>query len=161
MSYVARLHDVVTELSTSIAQMHPLACREGCSGCCSDGLTVFEIEAARIRETHPELLATGEPSASGCAFLDATGRCRVYDVRPYVCRTQGLPLRWLEDRHGEVVEVRDVCPRSEAAVDLATLPPEAMWTIGPFEARLAATGSSRVPLRSLFARSKIHLPVVP
>ncbi len=160
MSYIARLHQVVDELASTVAAKHTLACKEGCSGCCVDGLTVFEIEAARIREAHPDLLATGTPSDVGCAFLDEAGACRVYDVRPYVCRTQGLPLRWVEEEDGEAVEMRDICPLN-ANVDLAQIGPEAMWTIGPFEERLAQHGDTRVALRSLFASGKTRLPVIP
>jgi hypothetical protein len=28
-----------------------------------------------------------------CAFLDDDGACTVYDARPFLCRTHGLPLR--------------------------------------------------------------------
>ena len=164
LEWIARLHDVVDELTAPIAAAHPLSCREGCSGCCTDGLTVFAIEAERIRARHADLLANGEPSETGCAFLDARGSCRIYEVRPYVCRTQGLPLRWLEvpltDEGGEAFEARDVCPLNLEGVDLAALPAEAMWTIGPIEQRLASKGAERAPLRNLFAKSKHRLPVI-
>ena len=150
---------MVEELATGVAKQHTLACKEGCSGCCVEGLTVFEIEAQRIREAHPELLVSGVASPVGCAFLDEQGRCRVYEVRPYVCRTQGLPLRWLEEEEGEVVEARDICPLNDA-VDLASLSPEQMWTIGPFEERLAQHGEARVALRELFASEKKRLPII-
>src|SRR3954453_10454684 len=69
-----------------------LECRHGCSSCCVDGLTVFDVEAELIRRGHRDLLATGVPHAAGaCAFLDSEGACRIYAERPYVCRTQGLP----------------------------------------------------------------------
>ena len=86
--------------------------------------------------------------------------CRIYEQRPYVCRTQGLPLRWLDaGPSGETVEYRDVCPlnEGEGAPPIESLDPSACWAIGPVEGKLAQlqaeTGDPgrRVPLRSLFA----------
>jgi hypothetical protein len=139
-----------------------LQCRQGCSACCVDGLTVFAVEVEPIVRRHGELLATGEPHAEGgCAFLDGEGGCRIYQDRPYVCRTQGLPLRWLDedDEAGdadEIVERRDICPLNDADDFLLELEPDACWTLGPFEERLArlqGTDQRRVTLRSLFART--------
>jgi uncharacterized protein len=163
VAWVARLHAAVDQVAAPITRTHggKLACRAGCTGCCTDGLTVFEVEAAVIAAGHADLLANGTPGPEGaCAFLDASGGCRVYASRPYVCRTQGLPLRWLEeDEQGEPVEARDVCPLNlDGGEGLEALPPEACWTIGPFEQRLAERQASldgaegrRVALRSLFA----------
>jgi Fe-S-cluster containining protein len=171
VAWVERLHAVVSELAAPIEEVHGprITCRAGCSGCCVDGLTVFAIEAAVIARRYPELCASGEPHAEGaCAFLDAEGRCRVYEARPYVCRTQGLPLRWLEeDEDGAPVEARDVCPLNlEGGVGLEELEAEACWTIGPIEQRLAERQAAedggrgtRVPLRSLFHGGKRRLPL--
>jgi uncharacterized protein len=172
VAWVERFHAVVDELARPVAEAHAarLACRAGCHGCCSDGLTVFAVEAAVIARRHAALLAEGLPNErGGCAFLDERGECRVYADRPYVCRTQGLPLRWLdEDEHGEPVEVRDLCPESAAGPPLEELPADTCWTLGPFEQRLAAAqgaidggAGTRVALRSLFAKGRRHLPVEP
>ncbi|MBK7707050.1 MAG: hypothetical protein IPJ30_15135 [Acidobacteria bacterium] len=48
-----------------------------------------------------------------CAFLDQDA-CRIYPDRPYVHRTQGLPLRWIEDDLEEAFKYRDICPLNEA-----------------------------------------------
>ena len=140
-----------------------LACRRGCTSCCVDGLTVFDVEAEPIRRRHAELLATGAPHAEGaCAFLDADGACRIYEERPYVCRTQGLPLRWIEERDGQEVELRDICPLNEAGPPVEDLPESDCWTLGPVEERLARlqleadasreTASNRTALRALFVK---------
>ena len=173
------LHDEIDRRAGALARRHAgrLRCGRGCSGCCQDGLSVFEVEALRIRRAHPQLLAEGAPHAPGaCAFLDARGACRIYAERPYVCRTQGLPLRWLEeDGEGGVVERRDICPLNEPAppaggtgieaqpgeAPLELLPAEACWTLGEVEGRLAALQAAqdggalrRVALRSLFRRAR-------
>ena len=95
------LYSEVDQQTSRLVEIHGprLVCRRGCSMCCVDELTVFEVEAQNIRQSHPQLLQTAVPHAAGaCAFLDGDGACRIYEDRPYVCRTQGLPLRWLEDR---------------------------------------------------------------
>lgn len=164
MQELVALHERVDREAGDVARGHgaDLQCRRGCHACCVDELTVFEIEAQRIRDAHPELLATGEPHPRGaCAFLDAEGACRVYAERPYVCRTQGLPLRWLaEDEAGEIVEQRDVCPLNLEGVPLDSLDERACWTIGPVELalgalqeRFAGPARTRVALRDLFTRA--------
>ncbi|MFH1572648.1 MAG: YkgJ family cysteine cluster protein [Acidobacteriota bacterium] len=136
-----------------------LRCRRGCSDCCEDGLTVFEVEARHIQLHCADLLANGTPHPDGaCAFLDDAGACRIYPNRPYVCQTQGLPLRWIgKPIDGGPVELRDICPLNEQGPPVEGLPAEACWHIGPFEAALAnlqATADGgrlrRVPLRALF-----------
>ncbi len=123
------------------------------------------MEAERIRREFPRVLAAGSPAPPGrCPFLDGGGSCRVYPARPYVCRTQGLPLRWIEeDEDLQLVEMRDICPLNDPPADpgdppLEALPPGDCWEIGPFEARLREledrfTGGRprRVSLRELFA----------
>jgi hypothetical protein len=159
---IASLHADIDRATGRLHVLHAarLKCREGCSSCCVDDLTVFEVEAAQVRRHHAELLATGTPHAVGaCAFLDERGGWRIYAERPYVCRTQGLPLRWREEGDDGAVELRDICPLNEAGEPLAELPADACWTLGPAEERLAllqlATdpGSPRTRLRDLFVRA--------
>lgn len=159
---VRHLHDEVDRAVSELTVIHGdrLQCRRGCSDCCVDDLTIFDVEAERIRSAYPDLLRTGRPHPAGaCAFLDAEGACRIYDARPYVCRTQGVPLRWFEDHDRDgVIEYRDVCPLNEPGPALESLPEDACWTIGPTEGRLASLQDrrgdavNRVSLRSLFPR---------
>jgi Fe-S-cluster containining protein len=136
-----------------------IQCRRGCHPCCADNLTVFEIEAENVRSHHSDLLAGGNPHPEGaCAFLDPAGACRIYEHRPYVCRTQGLPLRWMEHHpNGTFTEMRDICPLNDKGQPVEALPEEQCWTIGPIEGKLARLQASmdggalrRVSLRSLF-----------
>ena len=155
------LHRDIDREAGELASRHAarLQCARGCSDCCRDGLTVFAVEAERIRRHHPGLLAEGTPHEEGaCAFLDGDGACRIYPDRPYVCRTQGLPLRWLEtDPEGGILEYRDICPLNEEGPPLENLLEGDRWTLGPMEGRLAALQEAwsdgrmeRVPLRDLF-----------
>jgi Fe-S-cluster containining protein len=150
---IEQLHDEVDARAAELARRHRerLVCRRGCSGCCVDGITVFEVEADRIRRGAADLLANGSPHPAGrCAFLGAEGECRVYAFRPYVCRTQGLPLRWIDEERE--AELRDICELNEAGAPIETLEAEDCWTIGPVEERLAQlnAGRGRVGLRELF-----------
>ncbi len=151
----------VEQEADRLAAVHAvrLQCRRGCAGCCVDELTVFEVEAENIRRHHEALLREGVPHAEGsCAFLDDAGACRIYPNRPYVCRTQGLPLRWIDEApDGTPVELRDICPLNDAGEPIESLSQEVCWTIGPFEARLARLQAQvdgghlrRTPLRSMF-----------
>jgi Fe-S-cluster containining protein len=156
------LHAQVDRAANRLARRHAgrLQCRRGCHECCVDGISVFEIEADRIRHRHGKLLSGAEPHPAGaCAFLDEAGACRIYPDRPYVCRTQGLPLRWLEEDGNEgTIELRDICPLNESLQEpLEQLRRRDCWTLGPVEGRLAQlqAGSGgaravRVPLRDLF-----------
>jgi Fe-S-cluster containining protein len=154
MTELSALHDEVDRAAAAVAvkQTGKLACARGCSGCCMDGLTVFEVEAERIRTGAAALLSLAAPHPPGrCAFPGSEGECRIYAVRPYVCRTQGLPLRWIEDD----IDYRDICELNEVAVE--TLEPEDCWTLGEYEERLARLQGDgrRVALRDLWANSPL------
>jgi len=159
---LAELHADVDRRAAELEALHAkrLRCGRGCASCCVDGLSVFEVEADGIREAHADLLRDGAPHSEGaCAFLDGEGACRIYEERPYVCRTQGLPLRFFADSDaGTTVEYRDICPLNEEGPAIEELPPDACFTLGTFEGRLAALqrrasgDTRRVELRALFGR---------
>lgn len=159
---LVRLQDEVSAAADQIAQLHGerLQCAKGCAGCCLDDLSVFAVEAARIERQAAEVLATQPGPPGACAFLDAEGACRIYTARPYVCRTQGLPLRWIDETPaGDLVERRDICELNEPGEpDLVELEPDACWPLGPVEEQLQGlqrafepeTPLRRVRLRDLF-----------
>ena len=77
------------------------ACRAGCFDCCRAGLSVFAIEADRIRGALARLpgdvraqvrVQAAEEDRKHCALL-VDGRCSVYDERPILCRSHGLAVR--------------------------------------------------------------------
>ena len=155
---VAALHDRVDAAVAPLEKRHRrrLQCARGCTGCCVDDITVFEVEAELIRVRHGRLLEEGSPGPRGaCAFLDGEGACRIYAERPYVCRTQGLPLRWIDDKLE--AELRDICELNEEGPLITDLEPHACWTLGPVEGELQRLQlvhretMVRVRLRDLFA----------
>lgn len=155
------LYEEVDGATSKLEKHHidRLKCGRGCCDCCVDNITVFEVEAENIRLFGRDVLTQQISHVKGkCAFLDAEGACRIYAYRPYVCRTQGLPLRWFDiDEDGDTFELRDICPLNDEGEPLEILPANTCWEIGPFEGRLAAMQARvdggalrRVHLRDLF-----------
>jgi Fe-S-cluster containining protein len=162
---VQKLHERIDARAGELALHHAprLRCERGCDACCVDDLTVFLVEAQRIRIHHGALLRDGTPHPPGaCAFLGNAGECRIYADRPYVCRTQGLPLRWFEeDDSEEICEKRDICPLNAEGPALDELPEDACWLIGPVELELGnlqaetrGPHEDRIALRALFDRTR-------
>lgn len=106
------LVEKVDDFATAVASRRraDLACRPGCAGCCQVWLTVSPVEAEALRSAlsrlsgperqtlaergQRELEREAQGESPRCAMLDPEGRCSVYQVRPLVCRTQGLPLQY-------------------------------------------------------------------
>ncbi|MCE5194955.1 MAG: YkgJ family cysteine cluster protein [Nitrospiraceae bacterium] len=161
------IDDFYNELDIFVKKLHEihrqrLSCKYGCSSCCMDDITVFEIEAENIKSNYKYLLKSGKPYPEGkCAFLDEKEGCRIYEHRPYVCRTQGLPLRWIDyGDNDEFVEMRDICSLNEKRINLEELKEDECWNIGPFEKKMAELQQAlscgqemkRAALRSLFIK---------
>jgi len=156
---VEAFHREVDTVAAKLEAFHAerLTCARGCAGCCVDDIRVFEVEAQLIRTRHRAVLQAAAHPVGACAFLDEAGACRIYADRPYVCRTQGLPLRWIDDE--QQVEHRDICHLNEAGPLITDLKPGQCWTLGPAEAKLQAIqltadrSMPRVSLRQLFDES--------
>ena len=154
-------HREVDAVAARLAERHAarMQCRRGCSGCCVDDIAVFAIEAEVIRRRHLAVLESAPHREGACAFLDAEGACRIYADRPYVCRTQGLPLSWIGEEDGQLVERRDICELNEPGhPPLVELRREECWPLGPAETKLAALQAKhgergqRIALRELFTQ---------
>jgi Fe-S-cluster containining protein len=96
-----------------------ISCRKGCDGCCRH-ITLFPVEAAALaaalRECSPEKSArirnlARTASADRCPLLEE-GICLLYQARPIICRTHGLPL--IADREGE--KTIDFCPKNFSGI---------------------------------------------
>ncbi len=89
-----------------------IRCGKGCHSCCMPGLTVNGLERENIRQylnAHPALAEKTEANAQAnphkgqrCSFLDAEGACLVYEARPIVCRSHGVPLKTALDPNAAV-----------------------------------------------------------
>jgi hypothetical protein len=79
-----------------------LACGRGCDACCRVRPSVTRVEADEVRAFVAAMPAAerailadraARASTDRCAALEADGACTVYDARPLVCRSHGLPIR--------------------------------------------------------------------
>ena len=116
MSRLGELTEKIDAFFTRVVGRHgtDMQCSTGCSDCCHVRLTITLVEAAAIRAhvaTWPSArrrnLANtgpgdprGEPAGGSapagtdrCAALDPAGRCKIYEARPLVCRSHGVPIR--------------------------------------------------------------------
>ena len=80
-----------------------IRCQKGCHQCCLPQISVSRIEAVSIGDFlnhRPEIIeklkhvALNDPhKGRRCRFLDEDGACLIYEARPIICRTHGLPVR--------------------------------------------------------------------
>lgn len=93
-----------------------LACRKGCDACCLH-LSLFPVEAAVVAEAI-KLLPSGQrvqlreratnASPDGPCPLLEDHVCLIYQARPMICRTHGLPILSRIDGEPQV----DFCPEN-------------------------------------------------
>lgn len=117
-----------------------ISCRPGCDACCRH-LSIFAVEAAALKQA---LGALAEPDASLIrAAAESTGPeapcpllhgrlCLLYQARPIICRTHGLPL--LVSRDGE--SGVDFCPENFRG--LSSIPGSAVIDLDRLNSALAA-----------------------
>lgn len=94
---------------------HVIYCRKGCDNCCRH-ISIFPVEAfslaMALRQTssaessHIRELAHSAPPDI-CPLLD-NGACLLYQARPIICRTHGIPLLMADDRE----KTLDFCPKN-------------------------------------------------
>ena len=117
----------------AIRQRHDacMECRSGCSDCCRARLSVTHVEVELMRrglerlpaKTRRELADQArDPQREMCPALDPEGRCTIYDSRPLICRSYGVPLR--RRREVELVNppTLEVCDKNFQDVSLRMLP---------------------------------------
>lgn len=101
--YVALRNEMDTYCGR-LSKLHSahLNCREGCDSCCMN-FGIFPVEYFAIKEqAGPDLKNGRKPkSETECRFL-VNHRCIIYDARPLICRTQGLPLLFMGDEGWEL-----------------------------------------------------------
>ena len=111
---VEKIDSLCPDIASQLGER--LQCHAGCSSCCTV-ISVFPVEAAAIRnllETLPEQQrneirahAAGQSGSDSCPLL-RDGLCLLYEVRPVICRTHGLPIVYTEDGN----RISDCCPRN-------------------------------------------------
>ena len=107
-----RLTKKISDLSKILA--NGLQCRAGCADCCM-GFSVLAIEAELIKKAFKNLPEQNRQQIASQATKDTEtcpllidGLCAVYENRPIICRTHGLPLAYINEEQ-QAIEV-SVCP---------------------------------------------------
>ncbi len=144
MTCIQDYHQLLADLDTEIARIGKvhaatLSCGPGCSSCCL-AFSVLPIEAACLQKAITALPLTsqerlGQNLAQGderCPLL-IDELCRVYAARPVICRTQGLPLAYVDEER-QAIEV-SACPLNFR--DDYAFAPESLLFMDGFNARLA------------------------
>lgn len=92
-----------------------MVCRQGCDSCCRH-LSLFPVEAYALAEALAAL-PTAEQKIIRARAVTATpetcpllvgGSCQLYQARPLICRTHGLPLLVVT----ETTKIIDFCPQN-------------------------------------------------
>lgn len=144
LQLLRRMHTIIDASVTEVLEnaTQPLACGEGCGTCCCQPIpaTLLEILGLKLYLRHlcpSEVLRSlvAAPASNNCFFLDAAGRCAVYEFRPLACRrflvlvqrcargeepTETRPQHILEPRRSELL--RALCLSSEFYVEMGLLP---------------------------------------
>lgn len=162
---MAKLTDLHLKVQDFEARLSPevrarSVCREGCARCCYTDISVFSLEAKFIidwfaalpQQTRRELIERWESSEApgACVFLREES-CTIYEARPLICRTQGLPLSYKEDGEAYL----DICPLNDQMLEVVKgteiLNLDLLNTI---LARLTDVHGERIPLKDLIEELK-------
>jgi len=114
-TYQQLLADLAMETGRITALLaSSLRCGPGCDSCCIS-FAVFPIEARNMQEAivalppaEKEKLRKKTGKSGDCCPLLLDKLCAIYEARPVICRTQGLPLAYVDEER-ESIEV-SACP---------------------------------------------------
>ena len=88
-----------------LASQRPhMQCGPGCDACCRQDLALCTLEALALLagleqlpvKQRTALADAAAHGASPCPLLREDGRCHLYQHRPIICRTHGLPILYQE-----------------------------------------------------------------
>lgn len=133
VSLVSDLDRLIVALSQRLQGL--ITCAPGCSSCCRR-FSVLPLEAALLKGT-AIAASTRIQGEDSCPFL-SEGLCSIYIQRPLICRTQGLPIGYIDETH-ERIEV-SACPLNFAEDHHFDY--EDLLLLDPINHRLAALNGS-------------------
>lgn len=169
-----RLVELMAKVDAFFGRVHErfpgvagVTCHAGCDDCCRRRFSVTAIEAELIAEA---VAAQGTARAASaddtaCVFLGPDGRCAVYEARPLICRSHGLPIRYASG--ARVLPLVDACPRNFEGRAPASLPADCILDqatvstiLGVLDAARAAelgqAGRDRVELSAMLAPGTVQ-----
>ena len=105
--YNAFISSLNSEVDEQFSLHRPyIRCSKGCSACCID-FNLLPVEFFYIRQALEkegfdiEKLRVANIDEGKCIFLK-DNCCTIYSLRPYICRTHGLPLISMGDEEWEL-----------------------------------------------------------
>jgi len=142
-----------------------MECREGCSDCCRCRLSMTRVERAYLRRglarlplsVRLDLKARATTETEMCPALDANGCCQIYESRPLICRSHGVPLRY---RHPVplIHPARiNVCEKNFTEVSTKSLPIEDVLDQTSLTAELAEIDANHCDERDLARGDRVPL----
>lgn len=157
-SLLAKVDDLCRGIEDRLGEA--ITCHAGCSSCCL-AISVFPVEAVAMIEAADRLpaeqlrqlkahLAAWSPEDERCPLL-AGEQCLLYEARPIICRTHGLPILLQEGEERRI----DVCPLNCQGID--HLPGEAVVDLERLNTLLAAVNA--LYLREFGIRLPERIPI--
>lgn len=143
-----------------------MECRTGCNDCCHVRLSVTTVEAEAIRQHWMQMPAAARdrirahargPSDGLCAALGDDGRCGVYEARPLVCRSHGLPLRLRQERSLPII---DACFRNFHEKGPAAVAPDSVLDQQTLSTALLAIDAAFARARHRPAGERVDLALL-
>jgi Fe-S-cluster containining protein len=157
---IARVDSLACGIEEQIKES--LTCHAGCSGCCS-AITIFPVEAAALKAALDSLpvresaairkLVSANAGGERCPLL-MDNRCLLYESRPVICRTHGLPITFTENNKQRL----DCCPLNQ--LDNQSLPGSAVIDLDRLNSLLVAVNSLFLKESGCSSESSQRLTIV-
>ncbi len=138
---ISRIDALCAAIAANLGEQ--ITCSAGCSSCCTS-ITVFPVEAAAMRvalESLPDWQAeeilryvSGHAGGERCPLL-LHHRCLLYEARPIICRTHGLPIIYTTDGQRS----SDCCPHN--LTEIVSLPGSSVVDLDNLNTLLVAVNS--------------------
>lgn len=139
-----------------------ITCHPGCAACCVN-LTVFPVEFFAILEDLKETYTLRKgllfDESAPCGFLHE-GLCQIYQFRPIICRTHGMPILFLNDSQEEPAWEVSFCELNFQNRTGIEFTDDALLDIETINAELNSINDqfiSSLPEKGFSARQRIHL----
>lgn len=134
LSAYYQLRNELDQRCVALSQEHTahLQCQAGCDSCCM-AFNIFPLELEAIRQEAADKLQLGQtpPTEDDCPFL-VDHQCVIYQSRPFICRTQGLPLLFVNDEEWEL----SVCELNFTEYDFAQFSEDNTFAMDRYNSRL-------------------------
>jgi uncharacterized protein len=135
-----KIRKTIDSVSKKLALNHAshLQCKKGCDMCCMD-YSILPVEFFSIlhelKQKHfliAEKEAGDEKQDGNCIFLK-NNACTIYESRPVICRTHGLPLLYTNDDYEWELST---CELNFKNFDFEKFKPENTYAQDKFNSRL-------------------------